>query len=251
MIDVSIIIVNYNTKELIYNCLKSIYSQTNDISFEIIVSDNGSIDGSIEMIKSEFPQVVLLENRDNLGFGIANNCGAKIANGKYLFLLNSDTLLLNNAVKFFYDVAESSNDFNILGTYLYKNNEIINSYGRFLTKRNCLLKVIYLYFPLFLKFRLMIKPLNFKAEEKYVEFITGADLFILKDIFLNLGGFDENIFMYCEDDDLCRRALKNGIRSKIITTPKIIHLEGQSSKVSKIKRQMLIKSYKYYISKWY
>lgn len=83
--DVSIIIVNYNTKDLTCNCLKSVFEQTEDIDFEVIVSDNGSTDGSVEMIKTEFPQVVLIENRVNLGFGAANNRGLKLAKGKYIF----------------------------------------------------------------------------------------------------------------------------------------------------------------------
>ena len=87
--DVSIIIVNYNTKNLTINCLSSIYEQTKDISFEIIVSDNGSTDGSIEMIKSNFTKVIVIENKENLGFGKANNRGLKVATGKYIFYLNN------------------------------------------------------------------------------------------------------------------------------------------------------------------
>ena len=106
--DVSIIIVNYNTKKLIKNCINSIYKHTKDVDFEIIVSDNGSVDGSVEMIKSEFPNVILIENNANLGFGAANNRGLKIAKGKYIFYLNSDTVLLNNAVKYFFDYWENA-----------------------------------------------------------------------------------------------------------------------------------------------
>ena len=105
---VSIIIVNYNTKELLNNCLKSIYKYTKDIDFEIIVSDNGSTDNSISMLKTEFPQVVIVDNGKNLGFGAANNKGLEIAKGKYIFYLNSDTLILNNAVKIFYDYFEAN-----------------------------------------------------------------------------------------------------------------------------------------------
>ena len=82
---VSIIIVNYNTKELLNNCLKSIYKYTKDIDFEIIVSDNGSTDNSISMLKTEFPQVIIVDNGKNLGFGAANNKGLEIAKGKYIF----------------------------------------------------------------------------------------------------------------------------------------------------------------------
>ena len=87
MLDVSVIIVNYNTKDLTYNCLKSVFEMTKNINFEVIVSDNGSTDGSIEMIKTDFPSVILIENNSNLGFGAANNKGLDVAKGKYIFYL--------------------------------------------------------------------------------------------------------------------------------------------------------------------
>ena len=87
--DVSIIIVNYNTRELLRDCLISIYKHTTEINFEVIVSDNGSVDGSIEMLKQDFPQVVLIENNANLGFGRANNRGLAIAKGKCIVYRDS------------------------------------------------------------------------------------------------------------------------------------------------------------------
>src|SRR5574344_737129 len=108
--DVSIIIVNYNTKELTRNCLTSIYEKTKDVNFEVFVRDNNSKDGSISMIKKEFPSVILLENNANIGFGAANNRALKQAKGKYVFYLNSDTVLLNNAVKLFFDYFENAKD---------------------------------------------------------------------------------------------------------------------------------------------
>ena len=113
--DVSIIIVNYNTKDLLKECIDSIYEQTKEITFEIIVSDNGSSDGSIEMLKNYFPSVIIIENNANLGFGAANNRGLKIAHGKYIFYLNSDTVLLNNAVKCFFDFWEQASDKDSIG----------------------------------------------------------------------------------------------------------------------------------------
>ena len=86
--DVSIVIVNYNTRDLLRNCLNSIYEKTKSVDFEVIVSDNGSVDGSVEMIRSEFPQVMVIENNANLGFGTANNRGTRRACGKYIFFLN-------------------------------------------------------------------------------------------------------------------------------------------------------------------
>ena len=131
---VSIIIVNYNTKQILCNCLNSIYSHTKDITFEVIVSDNGSTDGSINLIKSQFPQVILIENNANLGFGAANNRALDIAKGKYIFYLNSDTVLLNNACKIFYNYFEQYQNENIgaIGANLLdEENNVIHSYGSF------------------------------------------------------------------------------------------------------------------------
>lgn len=108
--DVSVIIVNYNTKDLILNCIQSIYEKTKDLTFEIIVSDNDSKDDSIKQISSQFPEVKIIENKKNLGFGMANNEGFKIAQGKYVFCLNPDTILINNAIKFLYDFMEHNEE---------------------------------------------------------------------------------------------------------------------------------------------
>ena len=85
MPDVSIIIVNYNTKDLLFNCLDSLYKNTSGIEFEVLVSDNGSDDGSIEMLETDFPNIILINNKENLGFGAANNRALDIAKGKYIF----------------------------------------------------------------------------------------------------------------------------------------------------------------------
>ena len=134
-IDVSIIIVNYNTCMLLKNCLLSIFKHTKYITFEVIVSDNGSSDGSLEMLHQEFPNVLVIENKANLGFGVANNKGLSISKGKYILYLNSDTVLLNNAVKYFFDYWEKSNDKEKIGALgsnlLNENNEVIHSFGNF------------------------------------------------------------------------------------------------------------------------
>lgn len=254
--NVSIIIVSYNTKELLCNCLKSIFENTKDIFFEVIVSDNGSTDGSVEMIKDVFPQVKLLENNANLGFGKANNIAAEKASGKYLFFLNSDTVLLNNAVKYFFDYAENNSSDYLLGSYLrYADRTISTSYGGFINPFVWTLKKdIYDFYPKILEKRLsQIKEKREKKElsEKFVDFVTGADLFIKNDVFKTLGGFDGHFFMYHEDEDLGRTALKNGFKSKIIPKPKIVHLESASSKVKSKKLMIQDASFFYYCKKWF
>lgn len=244
-LDVSIIIVNYNTKELIFNCLESIFSHTNGITFEVIVSDNGSSDGSIEMLKKDFPKVILIENGKNLGFGSANNKALEIAKGKYVFYLNSDTILLNNAVKIFFDYFESHAELNIggLGCNLQdKNGNITYSSGPVsgeFSSANELLKNLWNLligcFKICIRHYIFKKPLRTveKKKEKVgytsgkVGHISGADLFVKNNSFAR---FDENYFMYYEETDLELQMTQKGFYFYLIDGPKIIHLEGGSDK---------------------
>lgn len=235
---VSIIIVNYNTKDLLKDCLISIFKNTKDIIFEVIVSDNGSTDGSIKMIKEDFPQVILIENNKNLGFGAANNKGLSIAKGKYIFFLNSDTLLLNNATKIFYDYWETSENENTIGALganlLDKNMNIIHSYGNFagykiaLTQllkmffSNILLSILYILHIVPTKKDHSIKKTKYIGE---VDYITGADLFVKND--LN-SFFDDYFFLYFEEADLQKNLQKQNKRRLIIDGPLIQHFTGGS-----------------------
>lgn len=244
--DVSIIIVNYNTKELIKNCIKSIYQYTNDIEFEIIVSDNGSTDGSIEMLKSEFPNVILIENNANLGFGKANNKGLRIAKGKYIFYLNSDTVLLNNAVKIFYDYWEQSpnkNEIGALGCNLLDGEGKITHSGEGFPSKKKILKNALMDFLHILKLSVFFflpesfsftKKKSIKNETKKIigdiDYVIGADLFLKNDKFAL---FDETFILYYEDSDLQLLMKENGLRRILIDGPKIQHLEHKSNKFNK------------------
>lgn len=243
--NVSIIIVNYNTKSLTLNCLKSIFEQTRDISFEVIISDNGSTDGSIEAIKTNFPQVILLENKKNLGFGAANNKGLEIAKGKYIFYLNSDTILLNNAVKLFFDYFELNGDkdnLGVIGCNLYDfSMKYGNSYG-FFKSRFHTLKVSFIDFLRITKASIFgdkkVKENNTSKDKSlmnftgYVDFVIGADMFLRNNQYAK---FDEDFFMYVEEINLQLQMKKYGYNAYIINEPKIIHLEGASSSNSKPK----------------
>lgn len=229
--DVSIIIVNYNTKDLLKDCIESILLQTIDIEYEIIIVDNDSHDGSVEMLREEYPVVKVIEAGENLGFGRANNLGMKGAKGKYFFLLNSDTLLLNNAVKAFYDQAEKlSGQYMktpVLGSILLgRDKKPCHSYGKFQTPGQELLNITAKYLR-FLKRKELLSPERV-ADSKPVDYITGADLFLPRRAFEETGGFDPDFFMYCEEVDWQRRLADKGYVRLIVDGPEIIHLEGGS-----------------------
>lgn len=225
--DVSVVIVNYNTKQLLADCLNSISEKTVGIEYEVIVVDNDSHDGSQEMLKCDFPWVRLIESKDNLGFGKANNLGMKNAGGKYLFLLNSDTILVNNAIKEFYDYSESHPGFGALGSILLdKNLKPCHSYGKFPTQLRTLKDALAKYLR-FLKDKNKFHP-EMNSCPLEVEYITGADLWISRNVFERTSGFDPDYFMYFEESDWQKRMDDIGLKRYIIPGPKIIHLEGGS-----------------------
>lgn len=247
-IEVSVIIVNYNTKELLSDCIESLYNATDSVRYEIIVVDNASTDGSEGFIKSRYPDVIWVNSGANIGFGRANNLGAKYAKGKYLFLLNSDTILKNNAIYMLHQYMEAyaeMDNVGAIGCWLLNDQEKINySYGKFPTPKS---EISYLWN------KLRTKPSEIPTI-KDVDFVTGADLFLSKDRYDKLGGFDSNIFMYYEETDLQYRMMKLGLRRRLITGPKIIHFEGGSfaKKGLSLNRFMMAQtSYNYYLKKHY
>jgi GT2 family glycosyltransferase len=236
---ISIIIVTYNTKELICNCLYSVLKETIDVDFEVIVSDNGSSDGTVEIIRVIFPQVIIIENNANLGFGAANNRGLEIARGKYVFYLNSDTILLNNAIKIFYDYFESNMSkykIGVLGTNLL-NADFTYGYSRsnFFTYKEEIFFFIgrWLagYFHLLYKMltgHYFVKHHKQKINPFYgiVDIVLGAAMFMKNDDFAR---FDERYFMYHEESDMQLKKSRARYQSILIKGPKIIHLGGMSS----------------------
>ena len=238
--DVSIIIVNYNTKVLTSDCIRSIVDKVTDVDYEIILVDNASTDGSKELFEKD-KRITYIYSEHNGGFGYGNNLGMKMAMGKYFFLLNSDTILVNNAVKEFFDYAESNNSKCVYGCYL-QNKE--GGYNQ-----------SFFYFPAFSIIDFMKRILHLKKHldvdnsEKQVEAITGADMFFHREMFDKTGGFDENIFMYGEEGEWQYRLLNKGYHAFIIPQPKVIHLEGQSSKPSIKKKAVQLKGHFYILKK--
>lgn len=233
--DVSIIIVNYNTKNLTLQCIDSIYEKTNDVSFEIIVVDNNSTDGSQESLSHD-KRIVFVEAGENLGFGKANNLGLRQAQGKYIFFLNSDTLLINNAVKEFFIFAESQTEnIGAIGCLLTdKLGRVIHSFSEFPSISWVFKSVVVAHvFQLFFKKKYQLYDKTYSditLPVFQVDYVTGADLFVRRTVIDKYGAFDPDFFMYYEESEMQYRWSKNGYLSYIIKAPQIIHFEGGSQK---------------------
>lgn len=246
--DVSVVIVNYNTKDLIIKCIESIYRETKDVDFEIIVVDNASIDDSTQYIKKHFPQVLIVQNDENLGFGKANNHGVNFATGRYLFFLNPDTIILNNAINVLFEFISSNSNIGVCGGNLFDEKyKPIHShrlfFPGFFQELNALLGGL-----LYSNMKDVYNPTKSSME---VAYITGADLMIRKDLFLKLKGFDEQFFMYYEETDLCFRVKKNGFKIVNLPLSNIIHLEGQSFNLKVTREQLYFDSRKKFLCKTY
>lgn len=256
--DVSIIIVNYNTRQLTCECIDSIFEKTRDICFEVILVDNASVDGSEEFFKKD-KRIKYIYNTENIGFGRANNIGMNAAQGKYLFLLNSDTLLCNNALKFLFDFAENTSIKIgcIGGILLDRDGNATNSFGDFPSIKNETRYLIN---------RIKAKLFNFdkgtvdvyrNVREKgysFVDFVVGADMFIPRQVIEHVGGFCPDFFMYYEETDWQMRMATSDFQRLLISGPHIIHLEGRSFDKSGLTHQKFAKaqrSMNLYISKYY
>lgn len=233
MMDISIIIINYNTIRLVIDCIESIFRHTEGVKYEIIVVDNASIDGSVSILKTRYPQLLVIANDKNVGFGQANNIGLTKAQGKYVFLLNSDTVLLNNAPKIFYDFMESQTErqIGVIGAIMLDSQYIpnyANSYNRFFTLYRCVHNTfISLFRPKvnYISFDRLLERDNCVS----VDFVVGADMFCPKVALECVGGFDPQYFMYFEEVDMQLRLRNLGFERLIINGPRIIHLEGGST----------------------
>lgn len=255
--DISVIIINYNTPELTLQCVESIYKFTENVSFEIIVVDNCSTDNSVDLL-SRNKKIKLILSEHNLGFGKANNLGFKYAKGKYIFLLNSDTLLLNNALKEFFDKMENlPSEVACIGCRLLGiDGNVAKSIGiwKELSIRGNLTEAILAYLPFIRSSRNNHAINNYNLLNNNdpfvkVDVVIGADMFIRRTVIDNLGLFDPRFFMYTEESDMQRTFHENGYICGIIQGPRIIHLEGKSAPSTK--RKLMHTAAKFtYFKKW-
>lgn len=254
VVDVSRIFVNYKTKDLTINAIKSVFEKTNGIHYEIFVVDNNSNDGSIEAIEKQFPQVNIIKNTINAGFGTANNLAIKQAKGKYILCLNTDTILLNNAIKIMFDFMEKeeNQEVGVCGGYLVnKDDEPCYCCGHFPTLTSMLWEYLNIkkFFPDFYKRICPTLNLDEIIPNKDIDYISGADICFRKSVLDKVGLFDEKFFMYYEETDLCKRIKNSGYGIKIIESAQIKHLEGMSLGLSLDKRKLIKQSCIYYFRK--
>jgi GT2 family glycosyltransferase len=232
-LDVSIIIVNLNDRQLLEECLTSIYKHTRNCLFEIIVVDNHSSDGSVVMVKTKFSQVHLIENMANNRYAIANNQGLDIARGKYVFYLNGDTVLLGNAVKEMVDFLEREEDAGAVGCQLvYPDGRHQDSCFRFPSAMNLFYLICLSRF--YWKTRLAGNYLfhNLTTAQR-VDFVIGACLMVRRDILITCQGMDPEYYFYGEDSDLCYRIRKAGWNIYYLPkSERVVHYGGVSSTIN-------------------
>ncbi len=236
--DLSIIIVNYNVKEFLQNLLNSIEKTSSNISKEIIIVDNASDDGSIEVIKDKFPFVKLIENKTNLGFGRANNQGLKIAKGRFILLINPDCIVSEDTFDKMISFFEEHQDCGLAGCKILNSDGTLQLACRrsFPGPWTSFTKVTGLsnIFPnsiIFARYNLTYLDENKSYE---VDAVSGSFMMIRKEAYEKTGGFDEKFFMYGEDLDLCYRVQKNGYKVYYNNDTQIIHYKGESTKRSNL-----------------
>ncbi len=231
----SIVIVNWNVKKCLELCLASVY-QTVETSKEVIVVDNHSTDGSVEMIKKKFPQVKLIENSENLGFAKANNQAFRICTGNNILILNPDTILLEGSITKLLEKLNESKEIAIAGPRMEMPDGIIclacrrNSFGLFKA-----FKIIWSLDSLLEKITRTCFTEKYKKflaqyeQSEYVDAVSGACLLIRNEVLQSVGSFDEIVPLYLDDMDLCYRVLKEH-KIAYVAESKVIHQRGASTK---------------------
>ena len=247
---VSVIIVHYQVKDLLRNCILSIQKYFQGFDYEIIVVNNNSPNPEWKVLIDEFDKVNFIELKENLGFSKANNIGVKSAKGEYVYILNPDTEIEGNYFKEILDFADSQDKFGALGLRMHDANgnflpeskrsvpALVNSFEKLFTKLNNDSKTYYR---------------NDIAETDIaeVEVMTGANLLMKKSVYEEVGGFDERYFMYGEDIDLCYTILRKGYKNFYYGKYSILHYKGESTVRDKIYLERFFGAMDIFIDKYY
>lgn len=240
-VDVSVIIVNYNVKHFAEQCLHSVKTATGELSIEVFLVDNGSTDGSVEYLKNRFPSVEIIVNDENLGFGRANNLALSRAKGRYLLILNPDTILGEDTIKQLVNYLDANPRAGAVGP------KILTREGSFdiSSKRGlptpwvafCRLSGLAKLFPgsrTFGRYDLLYLDPDQPAE---VDSLVGSCMMVRDEAYRQVGGFDEDYFMYGEDIDWCYRIKQAGWQVHYAPVTTIVHFRGESVRRSNLNRE--------------
>ena len=250
-LQLSIVIICWNDWKVLQDCLESIYKNTRSVRFEVIISDNGSTDGSIDQVRQNFPQVRVIENQRNLGFAKGNNVGIRAATGQYILILNPDTVIHENALDRWLSFANTHPEagafglrvLNLDGSYQISARPLPSLRGEWIAA-------------------LGLRPLAYLSDrftsdtyigwrgdsEREVGWQSGCCVMFRGDVLKSAGGFDEQFFYQCEEVDLCLRVRQAGYRILFTPTATITHLGGQSVKKFPIRFELekLRNRYRYF-----
>lgn len=258
MIDLSIIIISYNTRNMTLDCLESVFEQTKNVSFEVIVLDNASSDDSAGEIAARYPHVKLIARKENLGFAEGNNVAAKEAVGKYLLLLNPDTVVLDGAIQKLLNFAKENPQAEIWGGRTLFGDKSLNPASCWrkpsLWEIFCRCFMLPSLFPDSPIFNTGSYGGWDRSTVRQVDIVSGCFFMLKLELWEKLGGFLPEFFMYGEEADFCLRAQKAGARPMVTPSATIIHYGGASEKVPADKMVKILKAkrllMKYHWSKW-
>lgn len=253
IMDVSVIIVNWNTSGLLAQCLWSVQAEFLSASHEIIVVDNASTDGSCEMVRRDFPDVRLIANTENRGFAAANNQGLAVARGRYVLLLNSDTIVLDRAIEKTIDFADRNPDAAVVGCRVLNPDRSLQfTCFMFPSLLNWFLYATYLYqlFPQNRFFGRERMTWWARNDERDVDVVTGCYMLVRREAIEQVGVLDERFFMYAEETDWCLRFVADGWKNRFTPSAEIIHIGGASApKLSANRARISNRSFVRYIFK--
>lgn len=247
--DISIVVVSFNTKEPVLDCLASVYQTIMGISFEVWLVDNYSTDGTAEAVGEEYPDVMIIKNKENVGFAAANNQAFMRMNGRYAFLLNSDAVLTDGAVSELYDFMEATPDAGMAcGQLLNPDGTKQNSIANFpsllaLVSNETVLRIL-------MPNRYPSKRRDYVSPVK-VESGIGACLMVRKAAMDDIGVFDERYFFFFEETDWAYRMKRGGWFTYFVPSARIFHAQGKTVGSSVNSRIMFYRSRYLFFRKWH
>ncbi len=231
-LDLSIIIVSWNTRDCLHDCLVSIFQAAGSLTLEIIVADNASEDSSAEMVQRDFPSVRLVQNKANLGFAAACNQGLALSQAHYVMLLNPDTLIVDNALQALVSYMDTHPDVGLVAPQILNQEGVVQpSCYEYPSLLNTFFEATLLFrlFPrssLFGRYRLAGWPHD---KEREIDWAAGSALLARREAIEQVGPLDEGYFMYAEDIDWCYRFHQLGWQVRFYPGAQVIHLENRSA----------------------